>query len=439
MTPDNESRTEDQRMLDSLGWLMEEVIDSIEWHHARQGQPLFTHCHAAVRSRPVGPGVPPRVLAGGTATNSNLALKKAISEAVERYCATRYLPDTVRVSSLAELGEEAIPPERFVLFHPMQRAHPRFPFTSPRPEGRYGWVKAFSLTANREVWVPATMALLYYEPLTTDDMFDRCPVSGYACGMTWEAAVFRGLCEVVERDAFTIAWYARRSLPPVDAAVLRSAEVAKTLARFHPVAGDITCLELSTDVGLPVVLAVQHGQFPTPATIVSAACDYDMEKAVVRALAELAANHLMMTSLLAAGRRVPATPAEVCAMEDHGLFYVPIARRPLLAHFIGGRRETRRDVSASLPAEPTARLMSAVERLRQRNLEVIAVDLTLPTVAALGFRVVKVLVPGMQPIDFGRDWQHLGGRRLYEVPTILGDAHPPRFPWEINRAPHPFP
>ena len=216
MTTDKDRVTEDRLILKSLGWLMGDVIESIEWHRPGPAQPLFVHCHAAVRSPSAKPGGNPRVLAGGTAVDAGLALKKAICEAVERFCATRYDSKTVRLSRLAELDGEVIAPERFSLFHPAQRAHPNFPFTAPKPEGRYGWVKALSLTHNREVWVPATMALLYYEPLTADDRFERCPVSGYACGMSWQAAVFRGLCEVVERDAFSIAWYGRRSLAPVD-------------------------------------------------------------------------------------------------------------------------------------------------------------------------------------------------------------------------------
>jgi ribosomal protein S12 methylthiotransferase accessory factor len=70
---------------------------------------------------------------------------------------------------------------------------------------------------------------------------------------------------------------------------------------------------------------------------------------------------------------------------------------------------------------------------------VIAVDLTTPDVEALGFKVVKVLIPGTQPLDFGVECPHLGGRRLYEAPYRMGYRPRPTRPHELNLVPHPFP
>ena len=78
-----------------------------------------------------------------------------------------------------------------------------------------------------------------------------------------------------------------------------------------------------------------------------------------------------------------------------------------------------------------------MRRLGAPGLEVIVVDLTTSDVEGLGFKVVKVLIPGMQPIDFG-PWQRLGGPRLYEVPARLGYSAASG-PQELNLFPHPFP
>jgi ribosomal protein S12 methylthiotransferase accessory factor len=73
------------------------------------------------------------------------------------------------------------------------------------------------------------------------------------------------------------------------------------------------------------------------------------------------------------------------------------------------------------------------------DLEVIAVELTLSDVADLGLKVFKVLVPGIQPIDFGVQWPHIGGRRLYEAPVRMGYRETMPMPFELNYFPHPFP
>jgi ribosomal protein S12 methylthiotransferase accessory factor len=73
------------------------------------------------------------------------------------------------------------------------------------------------------------------------------------------------------------------------------------------------------------------------------------------------------------------------------------------------------------------------------DLEVIVVDVTTADVEELGFKVVKVLIPGMQPVDFGVQWPHVGGRRLYEAPRRMGYQQFRTQPQELNRFPHPFP
>jgi ribosomal protein S12 methylthiotransferase accessory factor len=83
---------------------------------------------------------------------------------------------------------------------------------------------------------------------------------------------------------------------------------------------------------------------------------------------------------------------------------------------------------------------TCVGRLAARGLEVLAVDLTTDDISELGLQVVKVLVPGSLPLDFGVRWPHLGGRRLYEAPRRMGyRGRVARHPAEVNLFPHPFP
>ena len=42
----------------------------------------------------------------------------------------------------------------------------------------------------------------------------------------------------------------------------------------------------------------------------------------------------------------------------------------------------------------------------------------------LGLHVVKVLIPGLQPLHAGYRYAALGGERLYQVPRLMGLAQP---------------
>ena len=73
------------------------------------------------------------------------------------------------------------------------------------------WVEGHSLTHDRPVLVPASLA--YLLPLDT-----FCPQTsnGLAAGRTWHEAALRALCEVIERDALLFAWLTMRPAPLLD-------------------------------------------------------------------------------------------------------------------------------------------------------------------------------------------------------------------------------
>ncbi len=75
-------------------------------------------------------------------------------------------------------------------------------------------------------------------------------------------------------------------------------------------------------------------------------------------------------------------------------------------------------------------------------LEVLVVELTPPDIAARGLRGlrgVKVLVPGMLPIDFRPAVPRLGGPRLYAAPGRRGCRGCADEPRALDPAPYPFP
>jgi ribosomal protein S12 methylthiotransferase accessory factor len=323
------------------------------------------------------------------------------------------------------------------MFHADQRAVPGFAFAPVDDSTPLAWVQAYSLTRSRHGFLPATLADLYHKPRTAGDRFDSCPVSGYACGNSLEEALLGGVCEVVERDAFMIAWYQRLTVPSLDLASLTSPEARDALRRFAPAPVRLYCSDITTDIGIPAVLVMMTSRAPGwPAASVATASDMSIERAVVKALCELSSGHW----LCRAEPNRSLSMREVQAPEDHGLFYAQAAALPNLDLFLRPRsvRRVTTDAAAEV-SDVKALLDTAVQRLAERGLESWAVELTPPAIAAEGLRVVKVVVPGLQPIDFGFTHQHLGGKRLYEAPRVMGYRSLATSPAALNPAPHPFP
>lgn len=418
------------------------VIHSIEYTMPRSDDPQFAHCTATLADVAVFTGRRGAQFNGGTALTREVALGKAVGEAIERYCVDVADCSDVEFGAYRDLGAVATDPRRFVLFHSDQYGKPGFPFVPITDASEIGWVQGFSLTRSEETLVPASLVHFTYVPPHLEQVFEVAPLSGYACGNTMEEAILRALCEVVERDAFMVFWYNWLPVPAVRLDLLKSLETRQALDRYHPVDGYVSCASITTDIGIPAIVAVLTSSAPSqPAAVVATAADVDPEKAVARALYELASNRLLVRYYLESGAKpIPRWPWQVIDQEDHGLFFCDQSRLNLLDPLLRPRWSVNPgDIAPPASFDVKENIERCVGRLEAVNLEVIVVDLTSPEVDELGFKVVKVLIPGMQPIDFGGRWPHLGGRRLYEVPRRLGYPRCAGTPSELNLFPHPFP
>ena len=397
--------------------------------------PQFAHVHAWAAGSPLQRGRPSRLRTGGSALSWPAAIAKAIGESVERSSVLQWQPQLLMAPANA-LGTHVDLPA-CDMFHADQRATPGFAFQRIDERTLLAWVPAYSLTRRCDGFVPATLVDLYHAPRSEGDCFDSCPVSGYACGNSLEEALLGALCEVVERDALMIAWYQRLAVPSLDLASLTSPEARDALRRFAPSPVRLYCSDISTDIGIPAVLVMMTSQTPGwPAAAVATAADLSMERAVVKALCELSSAHWLRR----ASPHRSLTMHEVQTPEEHGLFYAQPNALPHLDRFLHPR-SSRRVVPDAATGEVDVNVLldAAVQRLTERGLEAWAIEITAPSVAAEGLHVVKVVVPGLQPLDFGSTYRHLGGRRLYEAPLAMGYGTVATSPAGLNPVPHPFP
>ena len=418
------------------------IIQSMELIQGRHGDPRFVHCHATTADISRVTGRFCNRATGGTALTEDVAKAKAIGESIERYCSDIFNPGKFIFGTFSELKEEAIDPRRFVLFHPDQIKDPSFPFAKLTDQSRIAWVPGFSLTKSRPVLVPASLVHLVYGSEHPEEFFEMGPVSGYACGNSLEEAILGGICEVIERDSFMVFWYNWLPVPGIDLRSFASQEVRQTLDRFHGSPVRIFCSDITTDTGIPTVLAVMTSRQPGwPAAVVATAADLNPEKATAKALQELSANHLYVRSLYESSPGVrPGRPEEVRSQEDHGLFYWHPEQLSALDPVLRPQRMVRASDLINRSSDDLKKNIElCLEQLARLDLEVVVVDITTPDVEDLGFKVVKVLIPGTQPLDFGLDWQHLGGPRLFQAPVNMGYRNEREPVWALNTFPHPFP
>ena len=156
--------------------------------------------------------MPERTYGGATCLHRADAEVRALAEAYERHTAGRVVREDVVVSSLVDLGPDAVHPDTIVAYREWQlQMHPslvRFDSAQPRL-----WVKMVNLE-DRIRWMLADLVFYPFGKAGTQ-LHSHANSSGMAAHVTAESAVKNAWAELLERDAFMRRWLSRQSPPQV--------------------------------------------------------------------------------------------------------------------------------------------------------------------------------------------------------------------------------
>ena len=380
---------------------------------------------------------------GGASIDKERAIAKAIGEAIERYCAAMFDANDMPLTSAGSGDLPCIAPGSFTLYLPAQYCSPGFPYVPFNDETRLRWTQMIDLTTGRVAFAPAAFVWVPYQySISQGEQPIGQPIStGLACHETPAKAALTGLCEVIERDAFTIFWQARISPPRIPVETLPEA-ICDFVRRFEATGDEVHLFDLTTDVGVPTALGVLRSRSTArPAHVFAAAADVDPGRAVTKALEELDHTRLYTVQIL---HHVQAPPPD---NEFEGVYqqvhHLRLAAEHANVHRFAFVFESSRRVDfAELPSlvgrSPEDDLAALARALTAAGLTPYVADLTSADVRELGLSVVRALVPGMHPLAIGHRVRARGGRRLYEVPQKCG--HPGlTFGAPDNPFPHPYP
>jgi ribosomal protein S12 methylthiotransferase accessory factor len=399
-------------------------------------------CGALVAD-PLDPvGQRPTGHSGGSHWLRDAARAAALGESLERYSASYLPPERVVLATAAELGPDAVDPESFALFHLRQHAADAFPFRPFECETRVQWTRGFSLADGRPVWLPAQLVYLPLPRANGDEtLIGYATSSGVACAPTPEEAILSGLFELVERDAFMLAWSNRLSLPLLDWSADR--ELATLDGRYFAPSGlRYAAVDLSAFFGIPAALGVVHG---TPGELgalgVGAGCGATVAIAWRKALAEAFDVRAHVRDALYEDPSLLGRPAEEIGSFDDHIFFYGDAERAAGAAFLDASPVRRATLDVDpVDGDDVLELIDAVvARLAARAVSAYAVDVTSPDVAESGLSVMRVVCPQLCALDVVDRARFLGGTRLYEASFDAGLVGRRLRLTDLNPDPHPFP
>lgn len=378
--------------------------------------------------------------AAGKGRTDGEAIRSALGEAIEHYCASQVDKEITRSASWGELPNAIAPPE-CVLYSDAQYARPRFTYHRWQPQDHLTWMPMRELPTGREVFAPAQQVYLNFTAKTEEDFFAPMTSNGLAAGPNLEFAILNGLYECVERDGFLITWMNKLPAPEVDFSTSNglASSIKQHYAQHET---EIRVFNVSTDIPIYVMMAVALDKTGTgPSALVGLGCHLDPQVALIKSLLEICQVHPGEVS-----RYKEEPPAErlhsyedVRTLDDHSAFLTVPERLGECSFLIdNGRVQPIAELPNRSQGNTAADLGTVVDVLVRAGCRVLYADLTTPDVIDYGFSVVRTIATGLQPIHFGYGEERLGGRRLFEVPQTMGYATAVRGESDLNPCPHPL-
>nr|WP_202523794.1 TOMM precursor leader peptide-binding protein [Kitasatospora sp. SID7827] len=423
-----------QQVLDRYGHLVSPVSGLIGRISRAAHCPDGVHSYVAQSAlAPVGRS-PLRRISGGKGATELDARVSALCEALEHRSGALHGGEPRVRATLRELGDRALHPNTCQLYDERQFAdrerwnadHSLYQYVTERfdPDVPVDWSPVWSLTRRREVLLPT--ALLYYgpHPPGTGARWARADSNGCAAGSSLEDAILQGFLELVERDAVALWWYNRTRHPRVDLAALGDPWLDQAPATHRRLGRRLWALDLTADLGVPVVVAVSARTGGGPQQLsFGFGAHFDLVTAARRAVAEC---EQLLPAAAAAGRG-----------RTDGVLADPVAR----AWFGGATTEAHPYLlpdPAAAPSGPGRWPWPASSCLKQdvetaerlvaaHGMELLVLEQTRPEI---GLPVVRVLVPGLRHF-----WARFAPGRLFDVPVRLGRLAEPT-PYErLNPVP----
>lgn len=336
---------------------------------------------------------------GATPTEAKVS---AMMEGLERYSA-EVRDRELKNECFSRLGSEALDPRELILP------------ANADPDAMIPWTAGWDIMNDEEILVPSN-AVFHPMPHDYKSLF-RTNTSGLASGNVIEEAIFHGLAEVIERDAWALVEATRKTGPLISD--IEESQAKGLLDKFAAAEVDVYLRDITSDIGVPTCAAAADDVRLRDPTLLTTGMGTHTSAsvAVLRALTEVAQSRLTQIH----GAREDTTLADFRKQIGYD------RTKRLNKHwFEASEMKSFAKIESFESDDFLLDIKYMLKKLEDAGLNrVVVVDLTCEEI---GLPVVRVIVPGLEiaavdPERVGkrcRDARNTRNRRLPRAKPLQG-------------------
>lgn len=241
-------------------------------HLDRVGIPVYSAIRPTAQEGAVS------IYAGKGATTTQ-AKASAMMESFERYSAEKQISDKEKIiNGVFEDLPGSINPNSLIL-----------PYKQDISNVNLEWIEAMDIFSTKKYLIPANSVFHPYHAENKVTIF-KSNTNGLASGNVLEEAVYHGITEVIERDAWSIFEAQKQKKAEVDCSNLDNPIIKDLLGKFEKAGIEIKLIDLTADIQVTTIAAVADDKvLKDPALLtLGVGTHLDPEIAAIRAITEVA-------------------------------------------------------------------------------------------------------------------------------------------------------
>ncbi len=378
-------------------------------------------------------------VANGFSFFKNIALMRVLGEGVERYCLDHFSPKNTCFCKESEVKTYHLNPLKIIAFSSKQLKNNNFNKFRIDDTSLFGWTKGVSLTKKKDVLVPSQLVIFNYVTLKNEPRILSSISTGAASGLSLEDALYRAICEIVERDAFMISYLNKLNSPRLDLLSIGDPAINKILNTYARYKLELAVIDITTNLQIPAFVAITLDRTGIgPATSVGLKAGFNIKDAIIGAIEEsLMTRSWQRDNHTYNNLRERKQKKEILQeLTEKACFWFSIDKIKHLDFWLNNKNVKK--INIKKYKYSNSNLKKAVQKLTAKKMEIIYVDITTDKIKQYGFTTVKVIIPGLHPLHLDEKHPYWGGERLYNAPIEMGLLKTTKHENELNKIPHPF-
>ncbi|MCR4263891.1 MAG: YcaO-like family protein [Candidatus Roizmanbacteria bacterium] len=372
---------------------------------------------------------------GVSLSNPERAIYTALSESFERFSLSAIPTQKIFFSTYTDLKKNKINAVDPVCFNPKDKLR----------NSVIGWIKGYQLLPTRSIekYIPAQLGYLdhYFSFLAlkhkkAEQRIRPNTSNGAASHTSLESALINGIFEVIERDTVLSLYLKKVPVHPIVSSTIPFTSVGSIIQKCRDYKLEPYLFITVTDIGIPVSFCILTDRSEIgPAITIGSKCTFNLEEGLLGSIQEALISRRIARKEgeLPNKPRRNKTKKAILTTIDRQLYWASLDKISLLDFMI-----TQTPVQFQTVAEHASNrrcsLKTIIKQLCAKNFDIFYINVTHPAIKKLGFSVVKVLIPALQPHHINENDVFYQKNRLVQIAKFYGIKNV-----GINLIPHPIP